>query len=106
VGDIYKAQDRLVKAKTASLGQRVPEPLHHRLVRLCDIVYDAGERVRPTKADMVAALILAAPEEPEELVRLLRAYGSATVGDTVVGEPQDVISLESRTPGPRTGRAS
>ena len=98
-----KATDRLIEADARALGQRVPEPLQQRLIELCDAVYDAGEPHRPTKADLIAALILAAPEDPHELVALISAYGRATVGDALLARPADgeVIEFARRTSGPR-----
>lgn len=98
-----KATDRLIEAEPRALGQRVPEPLQQRLIELCDSVYDAGEPRRPTKADLLAALILAAPEDPQELVALIATYGRATVGDALLARPTDgeVIDFAPRTPGPR-----
>jgi hypothetical protein len=98
-----RATDRLIEAESKALGQRVPEPLQRRLIELCDAVYRAGEPHRPTKAELLAALILAAPEDPNELVELIRAYGRATVGDALVSRPEEgaVIAFAPRTPGPR-----
>lgn len=103
----FKPHDRLMEAAPKPLGQRVPEPLHQRLIELCDAVYESGEPSRPTKADMVAALILAAPEDPEALVELLRSYGRARVVDALpsASEQADVIKLTERTSGPRRGSA-
>ncbi len=97
--------DRLIEAEAKSLGQRIPEPLHRRLIELCDSVYDAGQPQRPTKADMLAALILAAPRRAEDLIELLSAYGRARVGDAILERDQnaDVIDFARRTPGPRRG---
>lgn len=102
----YDANARLIEADPKPLGQRVPEPLHARLIELCDLVYEAGEHHRPTKAEMVAALILAAPEDPARLVELLRGYGRARVADAPVGrsEEGDVVVFPQRTSGPRRGR--
>lgn len=101
------ATDRLIEADPKALGQRVPEPLHVRLIELCDAVYESGEAHRPTKADMLAALILAAPEDPAELVGLLQRYGRAQVSDAILSAPDNatVIEMAPRTPGPRRGGA-
>lgn len=104
-GDVrLNVGDRLIETLPKALGQRVPEPLHRRLIELCDLVYEAGQPQRPTKADMLAALILAAPEDPEELVALLQRYGRARVGDAFLAGPEgDVIEFAARTSGPRRG---
>jgi hypothetical protein len=99
-----KAADRLIEAETKALGQRIPEPLQHRLIELCDAVYEAGQPHRPTKADMLAALILAAPDDPESLIEVLQRYGRARVSDALVTRSDgdgDVIAFAPRTSGPR-----
>lgn len=103
----FRASDRLIEAEPKALGQRVPEPLHRRLIELCDAVYEGGEPHRPTKADMLAALIFAAPEDPTKLVEILQRYGKARVGDAVLtrSDNGDVIEFAPRTSGPRRGGA-
>jgi hypothetical protein len=103
----FNATDRLIESQPKALGQRVPEPLHRRLIELCDAVYDAGEPHRPTKADMLAALILAAPDDPADLIDILRRYGRAQVGDAVMtkADDGDVLEFAPRTSGPRRGGA-
>lgn len=103
----FKATDRLIEASPKPLGQRVPEPLHVRLLDLCDLVYESGETRRPTKAEMLGALILAAPDNPTTLVEMLNAYGRADVGQALVGPRRgaDVVRFEPRVPGPRRGRS-
>lgn len=102
---IYQLEDRLLEANPKPLGQRVPEPLHERVEQLCELVYEAGEPRRPSKMEMIAALLLAAPTDPEELVELVRRYGRARVRDTLVqaeATSADVINLPDRTSGPRS----
>ena len=103
----FKASERLLEASPQPLGQRVPEPLHVRLLDLCDLVYASGETRRPTKAEMLGALILAAPEEPTRLVEMLDAYGRADVGSALVGPRKgaEVVRFERRSSGPRRGRS-
>jgi hypothetical protein len=94
---------RLREAPNSGLGQRIPEPLHDRVERLCDLVYEAGYE-RPTKARMIAALLLAAEANPERLAAALAAYDRATVGDALLEGESDraVVSLPQRRPGPRS----
>lgn len=101
----FKATDRLIEASPKALGQRVPEPLHARLIQLCDAVYESGEPHRPTKADLLAALILAAPEDPGALIEMLRRYGRAQVAEASLGAPTDaaVVEFAPRNSGPRRG---
>jgi hypothetical protein len=102
-------RERLIDTPGQALGQRVPECLHERLDQLCDIAYAAGEPQRPTKMQMVGALIFGGPSDPDELVELLRRYGRATVGDAMVGTTIPagaVIELPARKSGPRSSRRS
>ena len=46
----------------------LPAALSHRLDKLVELTADAG--VRAHRVDVVAALILAAPESPDELLKL------------------------------------
>jgi hypothetical protein len=103
----FRPNDRLVEANPMPLGQRVPEPLHERVEQLCELAYDAGEPRRPTKQQMVGALLLAAPTDADELVELLRRYGRATVADALLEietQPGSVIELPKRKSGPRSAR--
>jgi hypothetical protein len=103
----FDPSDRLVEPNPVPLGQRVPEPIHERVEQLCDLVYEAGEPRRPTKQQMVAALLFGAPADAEELAELLRRYGRATVADALVHSEAavgDVIQLPKRRSGPRSSR--
>lgn len=103
----FSLTDRLVEAAAKPLGQDVPEPIHERLKQLCDLVYEAGETRRPTKQEMVAAVIFGSPTTAQELTDLLRRYGKATVADAFVPSQAptgSVISLPKRTSGPRSPR--
>jgi len=101
----FDPSDRLVEANPMPLGQRVPEPLHERVEQLCDLAYKAGEPRRPTKQQMVAALLFGAPTNADELVELLHRYGRATVADALLRSETtagDVIQLPKRKSGPRS----
>jgi hypothetical protein len=71
-----------------------------------DLAIDAGEQDSLSRSEVLAALVLAARADGEDLVGLLRTYRKATVGQSVVrgaDEPKDgnVITLEERRPGRR-----
>lgn len=103
----FDPNSRLIEANPVPLGQRVPEPLHERVEQLCDLAYEAGEPRRPTKQQMVAALLFGAPTDADELVKLLRRYGRAKVADALPrseAAPGDVIELPKRRSGPRSSR--
>ena len=83
-----------------------PAPIDQRLNGLVDVAIRDGEQDSLSRSELLAALVLAAPIKGEELVKLLRAYRKATVGQSVVkcgDEPADarVIRLAERRPGRR-----
>ena len=106
----FQPGDRLIDTPHQPLGQRVPEPLHERVEQLCDAAYAAGEARRPTKMQMVAALIFGGPTDPSELRDLLDRYARAKVVDAMVQTAipdGSVIEFPVRKSGPRSpGRAS
>lgn len=98
---------RLVNTPDAQLTLRMPEVLHQRIDRLCDLAFEAGERKRPTKQEMVAALLFSSPVEGAELRAILSQFGQATVGDALPWEQTGegaVIKMTPRKSGPREGR--
>jgi hypothetical protein len=105
----YNPDDRLIETDEKLLGQRIPKLLHERVEALCSIAYEAGERKRPSKEDMVAALILDGPTDGQELRDLLEKYANATVAEAL---PQTanaqqlpkgtLIELPQRNSGPRS----
>lgn len=103
----FKPDDRLVEVEKEALGQRVPAPLHDRIEKLCDLAYRAGEPRRPSKMEMIAALLLASPTDGAAVRDMLREYGEATVAQALPWssvEPGAVIELPARKSGPRSGR--
>lgn len=99
----FNLDQRLNRARDRGLGIDVPIPLHERVDALCEIVYDAGYE-RPTKSKMIAALLLAATDEPEQLDKLLRAYDRARVEDSIAGKQAvegNIVTFPQRRRGPR-----
>lgn len=82
---------RLRKCPDVAAGIRWPFPLEERLKQLVSMVEDeAGENT--TKTEVVAALILAAPPDGEQLAGLLRRYRLASVGDAIVRSEEASLS--------------
>jgi hypothetical protein len=99
----FELEERLKETKDRGLGADIPIPLHERVEGLCNLVYQAGYD-RPTKGKMIAALLLGATDDPEELDELLRTYDRARVRDTIVGEQEiegNVVTFPQRNRGPR-----
>lgn len=71
--------ERLRHANVSRVGVSLPAPIQTRLVRLLSILDDVGERT--SRQELVAALILSAPETPEAIGQILHRYRTATVGD-------------------------
>jgi hypothetical protein len=77
-----------------------PAPIDLRLNDLVDDATRVGERL--SKADALAALVLAAPTDPEELGQLVRKYRSARARDAVPQAVRSgVISVAPRQSGRR-----
>ncbi len=103
----FDLNERLRESKDRGLGVDIPVPLHERVDALCELVYDAGYD-RPSKGKMVAALLLAAADDPKTLDELLRAYDRGRVKDSLVGEPEiegNVVRFPQRGRGPRVSRS-
>ena len=83
------------------IGVSVPASISARLDALVDLAEEAGPRLY--RKDLVAALILAAPENGEELAELFLQFRRATVDDAAVSDDQlaHVLDLRRRRPGPR-----
>jgi hypothetical protein len=99
----FPLDGRLVEQRERNLGVLVPIPLSERVEALTEMLYREGHGKVPRK-DVVGALLFAATENADELVRLLRVYRTARVQDALVGQiPADdnVVSFPSRAPGPR-----
>jgi hypothetical protein len=77
-------------------------PLSQRLDELVGTVESAGQRA--FRKDVVAALIFAAPEDPDELAGLLVRYRKATAGDAALRgrDAATVLSLARPKPGRRS----
>jgi len=100
----FSINERLVEARCKTLGQAVPIALHERIDALCDRVYNGGHE-RPSKRKMLAAVLLAAPEEADQLVTVLAAYDRATVKESLLADAKvegDVVEFPVRAPGPRS----
>jgi hypothetical protein len=79
----------------------LPVALSHRLDRLVELTSDAG--VRAHRVDVIGALILAAPEDPDALLKLHLDYGKARVKDAAVqDEPvANILHIDRAKPGRR-----
>jgi hypothetical protein len=95
----------LRETQERSIGVSVPILLSQRLDELVRLTETAGARLY--RKDLVAALLLAAPEDPEELLQLFLRYRKATAAEAAIGDATEgtVLKLERPKPG-RRPRAS
>lgn len=98
----FEVDERLDEVRQRGVGVEMPVPLHERVEQLCELMYEAG-CARPSKRKMLAALVLGAPANAEELDRLVRAYDRARVRDALVSvEPEgSIVAFPRRRSGPR-----
>lgn len=86
------------------IGISIPTPLDARLDALVRRANAAGEST--SRKELLAALLLDAPENPDQLTRALRAYRTARADQVVVdGDPPGRYLTEAeKRPGPRPRR--
>jgi hypothetical protein len=84
---------------TAQLKGYVPAPIVTRADQLYDLLL---RRARASRGDLLAALVQAAPEEPDALADLVKAYQDVQVWQTLVGEKRKKGS--TALPARRQGR--
>jgi hypothetical protein len=88
----------LHETEERSIGVTVPVVLSQRLDRLVSRAEQAGARI--IRKDLVAALILAAPEDPEKLHKLFTRYRTAKAADAELSGDQDATILRLQRPKP------
>ena len=97
---------RLTHAKDRQFGFRWPLALDQRLDDLVERATDAGEKTN--RRELLAALLLDAAYDGEDLGRLLRRYRTSSVRDAMLvpgeGVDGDVIEFPRHKPGPRIRR--
>lgn len=85
---------------------RWPSPIHARLDALVKCAEEVGEVTN--RAELVAALVLAADEDGKRLSDAVRRLRQATVEDTLLEKQRRsagaVIELDARRPGRRPAR--
>lgn len=95
----------LRKAEERAIGVGIPLPLSRRLDALVEAAEEkSGSRVY--RKDLVAALVLAASEDPQALADLVATYRTAKVRDAGLADVPDanVLQLRPPAPGPRRRR--
>lgn len=102
--EAVRADTALADLDERSVGLALVVPLSERLDALVRVVEAFGDRT--SRKELVAALILAAPPDGEDLARRVRVYRKALARDALL-EPDvapEHLALELRKPGPRRRR--
>jgi hypothetical protein len=101
----HDPEDTLATATEFQIGVAIPGPLSARLDALVERAHKSGERTN--RKELLAALILSAPESEAALSRVVRRYRRARVADAFVvdADPADFVNPARprgprRTPGP------
>jgi hypothetical protein len=89
------------------IGARWPWPVHQRLDGLFRMAKAAG--ARPSRAELIAAIVCAFPADPEALTQVLTTYRTSIVRAVALDEPEqgNVVRIAPHGPGRRRdeGRA-
>ncbi len=89
---------RLVRRRQVTFSFALP--LDERVDRLVELADEAGAST--SRAELLAGLVLAAPETAEELSQLVQSLRRAKAGDAAVGGDLDgVLAVRRHQPGPR-----
>lgn len=88
-------------APEQSIGLSLSAPLSARVDEFVDLLERHGERTN--RKELIAALILAARPEAEDLAAALRRYRHALVRDALLDPKQapSAVELPAHKPGPR-----
>jgi hypothetical protein len=97
---VARRRPRLRWAPKRPIALAIPAPLSGRVDALVAVADAADEPA--ARNEVIAALIYAAPDSPEELARLLKDYRTARVSDAFVpGYNQRIFLNPLRRQGPR-----
>src|SRR5437899_2889722 len=93
---------RLQDAPDAQIGVSIPAPLSARLDGLVERAREAGD---PTsRKELLAALILGAPDSGDKLSKSLRRFRLARIEEALLPGQDISAAVERRPPGPRPRR--
>lgn len=87
------------------IGISIPSPLNARLDLLVERANTSGERT--TRKELLAALLLDASDQGEELGLAVRRFRAATAADGAPGDCsiERVLETRPKKPGPRARRS-
>jgi hypothetical protein len=97
---VLSPETRLTSCEERPITLGLPGPLNERLDRLVELA--DGEGARTNRKELVAALILAAPESGSDLAHEVIALRKAKARDAAVsGNLAAVLEFRRHQPGPR-----
>jgi hypothetical protein len=97
---MHEPEEPLADAAGFQIGVAIPGPLSARLDVLVERAHQSGERTN--RKELLAALILAAPQSEQALSRLVRRYRRARVLDAIMEGEDPIAFLDPVRPrGPR-----
>lgn len=102
--EAVRADTPLADLDERSVGLALAVPLSERLDALVRLVEVSGDRT--SRKELIAALILAAPPDGEDLAGYVRVYRKALARHALLDPDNapDHMVLEVRRPGPRRRR--
>jgi hypothetical protein len=97
---------RLAACAEVSVNNNLPSPLSERLDQLVTVANEEGASTN--RKELVASLILAAPEDGDELMERVVAYRKARAADAGVRGRQlgDVLACTRHPRGPRPRKSA
>lgn len=95
------ANQQAARAATKAAAITWPFPVDRRLDQLVDAANDEGANVR--RSELVAAIVAAAPSDPEELLKLVLEWRKVHVRDVILGvdTAAQVVDIPRYPPGRR-----
>lgn len=97
---VFNPETKLTACQQRSVTIGLPGPLNERLDRLVELADEEGARTN--RKELLAALVLAAPESEAQLDELVRTYRKARARDAAVAEDLgSVLAFKRHQPGPR-----
>ncbi len=97
---VINPEARLPQCQEQQVSVGLPAPINERLDQLVELADEEGAKT--SRKELLAALILSAPEAAEELARAVIDYRKARARDAAVGgDASPVLSLRRHLPGPR-----
>ena len=97
---VFNPDAKLTGCTERTVTLALPGPLNERLDRLVELADEDGARTN--RKELLAALLLDAPETPERLAALVKTLRKARARDAAVADDLGaVLAFRRHQPGPR-----